>query len=116
MAYKLSLDYVLAKALLKSMDHLIVASGDSIKQQIIRLQQIDVPTHCQGDYANATVEKLTQLNKEWQILMLQLKDCKSCILNRVERLHAYDLEQRAKEETNQYQPISSFESDKFFKE
>ena len=114
MAYKLSLDYTLAKSFLKAMDNLISSDGNAIKLQIIRLQQIDVPSNCKGSYADATVEKLTQLNGEWQTLMLQLKDCERSIAKKVEQLHAYDLAQQAKEEKHIYQPISNIRVDQFF--
>lgn len=117
MAYNLSLDYTLAKRFLKALDNLIASEGDSIKRQIINLQQIEVPSNCQGNYANATVEKLTQLNSEWQDIMLHLKDCEVKIANKVEQIHSYDMQQQAKQSkptTSTYYPISTFNVDDMF--
>ena len=114
MANNLSLDYTLAKKFLNAMDNLITTNGDSIKRQIINLQQIEVPSNCQGNYANATVEKLTQLNSEWQLLMLNLKDCEAKIANKIEQIHTYDMEQQAKQEKLNYQPISNINVNDMF--
>ena len=114
MAYKMSLDYPLAKRFLKAMDNLIdpeIADySNSVGKQIIMLEQCEIYNECHGEYAKATVEKLDQLYKEWHDLMLQLKNCKNSIANKVEQIHAYDMEEQAKQEQqakpSSYQPVA----------
>ena len=118
----MSLDYTLAKSLLKSLDNLvdpeIADYSGSLGKQIIMLEQCEIYNECQGAYAKATVEKLDQLYKEWHDLMLQIKNCKNSIANKIEQIHAYDMEQQAKQErqakASGYQPISSINVNDYF--
>ena len=115
MANTISLDYALAKKYLKAMENLtepeIAASTGTVRIQLVRLLQIDVPGNCKGSYADVTVEKLIQLHKEWQDIMFHIRDCKEKIANKVEQLHAYDMQQQAQQEKLNYQPISTFNYD-----